>query len=235
MDAPQFTNTLKDREIDLRERKIPAIENLGTTLDQFDTYDFSDNEIRRLGGFPRFLRLKTLVLINNRVSRIAADLSESIPNLMDVNLKNNNISHLAALKALAPCAKLVRLCLVGNPVFALENYRLYVIHILPQLKLLDFQKIKEEERRQSQELFDSEAGAALLEKIDSQTSGTGKGSKNESAVAENSDAGASRSGPTSEEMAKIRAEIAKAGTLEEVAALEAKLKAGEFGVANMEE
>jgi U2 small nuclear ribonucleoprotein A' len=29
-----------------RGYKIPVIENLGTTLDQFDCIDFSDNEIR---------------------------------------------------------------------------------------------------------------------------------------------------------------------------------------------
>jgi U2 small nuclear ribonucleoprotein A' len=46
--SPQFTNPLKDREIKLRAYKIPAIENLGATQDQFDTIDLSDNEIRKL-------------------------------------------------------------------------------------------------------------------------------------------------------------------------------------------
>jgi len=46
--SPQFTNPIKDREIKLRAYKIPAIENLGATQDQFDTIDLSDNEIRKL-------------------------------------------------------------------------------------------------------------------------------------------------------------------------------------------
>ena len=46
--SPQFTNPLMDREIKLRAYKIPAIENLGATQDQFDTVDLSDNEIRKL-------------------------------------------------------------------------------------------------------------------------------------------------------------------------------------------
>ena len=29
-----------------RGYKIPVIENLGTTMDQFDCIDFSDNEVR---------------------------------------------------------------------------------------------------------------------------------------------------------------------------------------------
>jgi len=35
--------------------------------DQFDTVDFSDNDIRKLDGFPLLKRLKTLLLNNNRI------------------------------------------------------------------------------------------------------------------------------------------------------------------------
>lgn len=47
--------------------KIPQIENMGATLDQFDTIDFSDNDIRKLDGFPQLPRLKCLLLNNNRI------------------------------------------------------------------------------------------------------------------------------------------------------------------------
>lgn len=47
--------------------KIPQIENMGATLDQFDTIDFSDNDIRKLDGFPLLKRLKCLLLNNNRI------------------------------------------------------------------------------------------------------------------------------------------------------------------------
>lgn len=47
--------------------KIPVLENLGATLDQFDTIDFSDNEVRKLDGFPLLKRLKTLLMNNNRI------------------------------------------------------------------------------------------------------------------------------------------------------------------------
>lgn len=47
--------------------KIGAIENLGATLDQFDAIDFSDNDIRKLDGFPLLKRLKTVYLSNNRI------------------------------------------------------------------------------------------------------------------------------------------------------------------------
>ena len=35
--------------------------------DQFDTIDLSDNEIRKLDGFPLLRRLKSLIISNNRV------------------------------------------------------------------------------------------------------------------------------------------------------------------------
>lgn len=47
--------------------KIPQIENMGATLDQFDTIDFSDNDLRKLDGFPHLPRLKCLLLNNNRI------------------------------------------------------------------------------------------------------------------------------------------------------------------------
>lgn len=76
--APQFTNPIKDRELDLHGYKFPAIENMGSTLDQFDTIDLSGNEIRKLDGFPLLKRLKTLILNNNKVSIFTRRLSASI-------------------------------------------------------------------------------------------------------------------------------------------------------------
>ena len=66
--ACQRTNPVRERELDLRGYKISAIESLGATLDQFDVLDFTDNDIRRLEGFPVLRRLKWLLLSNNRVS-----------------------------------------------------------------------------------------------------------------------------------------------------------------------
>lgn len=94
--AAQYTNPVRDRELDLRGEwrkhlhshvnpwfmrvnlkltpvrvfvgyKIPVLENLGATLDQFDTIDLSDNEVRKLDGFPLLKRLKTLLINNNRI------------------------------------------------------------------------------------------------------------------------------------------------------------------------
>lgn len=222
--APQFTNTLKDREIDLRENKIPMIENLGATLDQFDTVDFTNNEIRVLGGFPKFLRLKTVLLSNNRITRIEDRLHETVVNLEELQLTNNMIAELGDLKPLAMCKKLARLCLTGNPVSRLQHYRLYAIHLLPQLKVLDFQKIKEKERKDAEAMFTGPKGEALVKEI---VKSTVQQTTIEEAMQKSETT--KKSGLTPAQEKEIKMAIANAKTLQEVSALEAKLKSGEWG------
>jgi len=144
--SPQFTNPVHDREIKLRAYKIPAIENLGATQDQFDTIDLSDNEIRKLENFPLLKRLKTLLLSNNLIFRIGDDLKDSLPNVHTIMLANNSLLNLSDLKPFANLAALRRLVLSDNNVTKQPNYRLYVINLLPELLVLDFKKVKPAER-----------------------------------------------------------------------------------------
>ncbi|XP_067827286.1 U2 small nuclear ribonucleoprotein A' [Heptranchias perlo] len=140
--AAQYTNPVRDRELDLRGYKIPVVENLGATLDQFDSIDFSDNEIRKLDGFPLLRRLKSLLLNNNRVCRIGEGLEQALPNLRELVLTNNNLQELGDLDTLSTIKSLTFLSLLRNPVTSKKHYRLYVIHKAPQVRVLDFQKVK---------------------------------------------------------------------------------------------
>ena len=96
--------------------------------------DLTENDIRKVDGFPLLKRLTTLLLSNNRImcvphaprpvsrwlmaahSRIAAGLEASLPNLEEVVLTGNHMAQLGDLKPLASLAKLTRLSLLGNPV-----------------------------------------------------------------------------------------------------------------------
>nr|ACQ58133.1 U2 small nuclear ribonucleoprotein A [Anoplopoma fimbria]ACQ58481.1 U2 small nuclear ribonucleoprotein A [Anoplopoma fimbria] len=140
--AAQYTNPVRDRELDLRGYKIPVLENLGATLDQFDTIDFSDNEVRKLDGFPLLKRLKTLLMNNNRICRIGENLEHSLQGLTELVLTNNNIQELGDLDPLATVKTLTLLSLLRNPVTNKKHYRLYVISKIPQIRVLDFQKVK---------------------------------------------------------------------------------------------
>eukprot|EP00053_Salpingoeca_punica_P005309 m.53616 g.53616 ORF g.53616 m.53616 type:complete len:226 (-) comp13182_c1_seq1:437-1114(-) len=214
VNSPQFTNTLGDREIDMRGNKIPAIENLGATLDQFDTIDFSDNEIRRLDGFPPLKRLKTLLLNNNRIARIAEHLEVSLPNLEEIVLTGNQFAELSELEPLAALPKLTRLSLLNNPVTSARNYRLFLIHCLPNLHLLDFAPIKDQERKDAKKLFEGKQGEKLKAEILKKT-----------AAAAQEKAAAARPAPSKETEA-IKNAIRNATSLEEVRRLEQQLRAG---------
>ena len=76
-----FYNPLKERELDLRGLKIPTIENLGATEDQFDTIDFTDNSITVIENIPHFDHLKALIFTNSRVATINEAVCANIPNL----------------------------------------------------------------------------------------------------------------------------------------------------------
>ena len=60
------------------------------------------------------------------------------PKLDSIILTNNRIGKLSEVEKLGSCKTLIRLSLVGNLVSNLPNYRLYTIHAIPTLKVLDF-------------------------------------------------------------------------------------------------
>jgi U2 small nuclear ribonucleoprotein A' len=151
--APQFQNTVRDREIDLRGCRIPDIENLGATLDRFDTIDLTDNEITRLENFPLLKRLGTLLLSNNRVDYVSPSVGNSLPNLHTLVLSNNFVSALDVVDSLESLSSLRSLSFMRNPVAKMDDYRLYCIWKLPQLRVLDFRKIKKSEREAAIQRF----------------------------------------------------------------------------------
>ncbi|CAO3626621.1 unnamed protein product [Cunninghamella blakesleeana] len=152
-------NTLKDRELVLRA----AIENLGGTKDLNDTINFTNNDLRTLGNFPRLNRLKHLLLGNNRISKIEPGLEQFLPELSTLILTNNSMEELNDIDPLSELKKLEHLSLLDNPISKKENYRLYVIHKLPSLRVLDFNKIKLKEREEAKALFDKEENQSTFE------------------------------------------------------------------------
>lgn len=221
LQSPQYTNALRDRELDLRGYKIPVIENLGATLDQFDTIDMSENDIRKLEGFPLLKRLKSLLLNNNRICRIAEKLEESLPHLETIVMTSNNMQELKELDPLKSVKTLQYLSLLRNPVTNKPHYRLYVIHKLPQLRVLDFQRIKQREREAAKKMFSGKRGE-----------GGHKGRKPKTFVPGEPPA-ATRPLPSkplpppTRDIAAIKAAIANARSLDEVQRLEMLLKTGQ--------
>ncbi|XP_059208491.1 U2 small nuclear ribonucleoprotein A' [Centropristis striata] len=218
--AAQYTNPVRDRELDLRGYKIPVLENLGATLDQFDTIDFSDNEVRKLDGFPLLKRLKTLLMNNNRICRIGENLEQSLSALSELVLTNNNIQELGDLDPLASVKSLTLLSLLRNPVTNKKHYRLYVINKIPQIRVLDFQKVKLKERQEAEKMFKGKRGAQLAKDIARRTKTFTPG------VAAQLEK--KRTGPSQADVEAIKNAIANASSLAEVERLKGMLQAGQI-------
>ncbi|KAG7004954.1 hypothetical protein G7Y79_00022g051750 [Physcia stellaris] len=160
-----YLNPLKERELDLRGHKIPAIENLGVAKDQ-DAIDFTDNDISALANFPLSPRLRTLLLARNRISSIQPTLANSLPNLTCLILTQNNLAELADLDTLRHFTKLTHLSLLDNPVTRKEHYRYWIIWRCPTVRFFDYQKVKDAERAKANELFGTfKEPSALASKI----------------------------------------------------------------------
>lgn len=226
--SPHFFNAIKERELDLRGNKIAVIENLGATEDQFDTIDLSDNEIVKLENFPFLNRLGTLLINNNRITRINPNIGEFLPKLHTLVLTNNRLVNLAEIDPLASLPKLQFLSLLDNNITKKPNYRLYVIHKLKSLRVLDFKKVKNKERLEAKSLFSSQEVEEEAKKESAKTFSPGE-TVNVPEVAEEQKIPKTVT-PTPEQITAIKAAIVNSQTLEEVARLEKALKSGQLPV-----
>lgn len=221
--SPHFFNALKERELDLRGNKIPVIENLGATEDQFDTIDLSDNEIVKLENLPYLNRLGTLIINNNRITRINPNIGEYLPKLHTLVLTNNRLVNLVEIDPLASLQKLQYLSLLDNNITKKPNYRLYVIYKLKSLRVLDFKKVKNKERLEAKTLFASKEVEEETRKVSpkkfvpAEDTEMAEEQKTPKVVA-----------PTQDQINAIKAAIVNSQTLEEVARLEQALKSGQL-------
>lgn len=144
-------------------------------------------------------------LTNNHISKIE-NVAESFPNLENLVLIGNRLTDLTELDNLSYSRNLTRLYLMENKVTQAPNYRLYAIHRLPGLKVLDFQRVREEERQLAEQLF----GKLNL-------------------------TGAKEAFAKMDKNAKIKLAIEKAKTVEEISRLEILLKCGELSEALLDQ
>lgn len=92
-----------------------------------------------------------------------AGLHSVLPNLKSLVLLSNHLATFDDIAVLSQFQKLERLCLLGNRVTRLPNYRLFVIHLFPRLRVLDFHKVKPSERSNAVTIF----GTSPLNNTDS--------------------------------------------------------------------
>ncbi|OTA98841.1 hypothetical protein M426DRAFT_101151 [Hypoxylon sp. CI-4A] len=231
--SPSWLNALKERELELRGHRIPAIENLGVAGPQ-DAIDLVDNDIQILGNFPLSPRIRSLLLQRNRISSIQPTLANSIPNLTTLQLESNNLTELADLDPLGSFPRLTHLVLRDNPVTKKEHYRYWVLWRCPAVRFLDFEKVKDAERKQAATLFGASADepTELASKIMGVKSKTFDSSSSSSLLPGSGGASAglptrmSRLKLTDKEKKRLQDMIKRATSLDEITRLEAMLREG---------
>ena len=149
----QYMNVSKEYELSLRGFKIMNIQNLSATNDKFACINLTDNSISEINMLPQLKRLKTLMLINNRISKVEKDFAINCPFLKNLVLTNNKISDFEQIDNIASCRSLEKLYLLDNMVTKLKNYRAYVIYKIPTLRILDFQRVTKKEREEANKKF----------------------------------------------------------------------------------
>ncbi|KAH7929387.1 L domain-like protein [Leucogyrophana mollusca] len=227
--APSALNPVKERQLDLRGYKIPAIENLGVTRDQHDAIDLTDNSITALGNLPLLKRLRTLLLANNRISSISPSIHLSVPNLTTLVLTGNNVTELGDLEPLREIRGLTYLSLMGNPVGEKKWYREWLAWRIPSLRVLDFQRIRDKERHTGKSLFLTAEGLPTALATTISTTVSKQGAK--TTVTTDEPRPAVPSGKagrlmSKEDADKVKAAIAKATSIEEIRRLERSLREG---------
>lgn len=165
------------------------------------------------------VRLTSIIANNNYVARISK-IGENVPNVKCLVLTNNRIATLGEVENIALFKKLEHLSLLENPINMKQNYRNYVIYMIPSLKTLDYKKISKKEKNETVSFFKSSAGKLLIASI-----------LNEKNAQADVLAGKAAAVPvmtlSDEQKAMVRSAIENAKTREEIDIIEKHLKVSE--------
>lgn len=212
-DAPRYLNGIKQREILLRGHQAVKIEHLGIVQNLVQSIDLSDNLIEHLGNFPRLTRTVSLLVTNNRIRTIDPQLGTKLPLLQSLSLSHNRIDSLAELRALLLLPKLEYFALDNNPISQHPYYRLYILWLAPQIRVLDFERVRDSERDQAKKLFGTLADPTeLVASVEGKESTKMEAPKVATKLSE-------------EEKQELRNKLASATTLAEIDEIEALLRA----------
>ncbi|SCU80787.1 LAME_0B04566g1_1 [Lachancea meyersii CBS 8951] len=143
----ELTVVLRDLQLENDNDAMPAVlaKYLPTAT---HILDFTNNELSAIPDLRTQASISTLLLSRNRIFKVDG---YCLPcHLRSLTLANNGIAKLEDLQGLSNSPKtLQNLVLRGNQACYLEDYRLCIISLVPQLQALDFTKISDEERQKA--------------------------------------------------------------------------------------
>lgn len=230
-EAPSFISPIGSRVLSLRSLDLTSLDAIHVlqSSDIHSIIDISRNSLAYLPEFPILLHLETLLLANNHI-RSLTGLSKLV-NLEVLSVTYNEILHLSDLEELKELPSLRALYLTGNPVVKNKDYRLWCIWRFPSLQVIDFQRVKDSERKQASSTFDNnpqKVEAILL--VKSVPTLNKNGSQKEVELTE--DNGSDRDGAkvakmlTKEDRDRLEKELEQAESMEDIQRIEEILLRG---------
>ena len=134
------------------DKKISNIENIAH-LENLEVLHLHNNNIEDTAGLEGLFNLKDLNLAVNKIRTISRGLKH-LTQLKSLNLSGNNISDLNEIAHLSSLTQL-RDVAFGDPHFRscplclLNNYRVFAVHFLPQLEVLDTFKLSHDDKKEA--------------------------------------------------------------------------------------
>jgi U2 small nuclear ribonucleoprotein A' len=151
--------------------------------------------------------------------------------LTSLVLTENELSNIDALRPLQPLVHLTRLAVVDNPIMQLPDARLAIIHLLPQLRVLNFQRVRQRERAAAKAKFgESKLPSKKRVRADAADAATAAAASSSSSASTADANGAAkatsakRARLTTEQQVELAKKIASATSMQEVERLEAALR-----------
>ena len=139
----------------LNNNRIVRIgESLELNLPRLDTLMLTNNSIQ-VGGVDT----NNLIMLHSAHITSFLCIMSVCPNCQPLS------QELADLEPLTSVKSLTMLSLLHNPVVTRRNYREYVIHKFPNLRVLDFKKVKDKEKEAAKKLFKTKEGKTQLKDI----------------------------------------------------------------------
>ena len=106
----------------------------------FMGYAFND-----ISEISKCINLESVSFSSNQITSLKY--FNDMKNLRELSLANNNISDINEIRYLSSCPNLKKLWLKGNPISRFQEYREYVIKLLPNLEKLDDKEVTVYERQ----------------------------------------------------------------------------------------
>lgn len=217
-EAPSVISPIETRTLLLRNLNLTSLDSIHV-LESYDihsTVDLSQNSIVVISEFPKLLRLNNLLLANNNIRHLSG--LKNLINIEVLSLSYNEVLYLSDLEHLKQLKNLRSLYLNGNPVVKNKNYRSWCIWRFPGLQVLDFERIKDSERKTATSMFEDEK---LVESILSIGSNPIVDMEEDASQNVNS-------GLSDEDRKRLEEELENAESIEEIQRLEEILNQGHF-------